>query len=263
MDKASFKELQAEWYQKLADAGFEDIEDVRRSDAPLKSWHDYRFRQAADVRVETTRAYYERAQVLLHEGRFPTATHRRIWELHCTGLSNRKIAAAISRDPGLTHYQHVKVGYIIGEIRLQMSDIVIRHFIPEMDTALIYSSWPKGVYYGVRPRPQGIPKDIWFTEFFKYAQDTMKTARIFVACMSEDPSTILGYSIISGWDVEGVLEFVYVKGMIRRHGLGRMLVSNKGVTHYRNGTHAGRPFLAKFPDWKEITDGTDEYKEAE
>ncbi len=237
----SFKELQAEWYRKLAATGFEDIEDHRKADAPLKSWHDHRFKRTHDVTVESTRTYYERASLLLHNGKFRTPTYRRIWELHSAGMSERKIMVELAKDPTLIHYTNVKVHYVIAETKKQMSDVIVRQFIPEMDTALIYSSWPKGVYYGVRPRPV-LPKNLWFTDFFRYAQQTLATGRVFVACMSEDPTTIIGYAILSGMPDNHVLEFVYVKGLLREQGIATLLTKNKGIMGYRNATKAGRAF---------------------
>lgn len=243
----AFKVLKQEWYAKLKESGFTDIEDSTRAQSPLKAWHDRRFKNATDIKVQTSRAYYDRATSLLHTGRFKDKTHRRIWELHCEGLSTRKISEILSQETELTAFRYVKVGYIIQEIGLQMSEVTIRAFDPDTDSAIIYDSWPKGVYYGRTNRIRD-SKHLWFKEFFEQAQVILARAKVYVACMGDDPSTIFGYSIVDG----DTLEFVYVKGMMRKQGIATLLVKNKGIKNCRNVTRAGRMLLEKYPEWSEV-----------
>lgn len=92
-----FKTLEAKWYAKLINSGFEDIEDTRKPDRQLKSWHDqYFFDRHSAEKIVGTRTYYEMATRLLHTFPFKSPMHRRIWELHCDGKTEREIADAIS-----------------------------------------------------------------------------------------------------------------------------------------------------------------------
>lgn len=54
--------------------------------------------------------YYDRARDLLHHFEFESDIHKKIWELHCEGLSKRKIAAIIQI------YKRETVGNIIKKI---------------------------------------------------------------------------------------------------------------------------------------------------
>ena len=119
-DSDEFKALQKEWYKKLATTPntdgevFKDIEDTNRADQPLKAWHDSRFKTISITQRLTAESYYEQATQLLHTYKFKNPTHRRIWELHCEGVSRRKIAFQI-KDMKPT-YKHIRVTYIIQEI---------------------------------------------------------------------------------------------------------------------------------------------------
>ena len=91
-----FKAMEKEWYGKLKDDGFIDIEDTTRANNPLKSWHNYRFKQIPSSKMETTRSYYDEVNDILLTHTFKTDLHRTIFELHCKGLSKRKIEKALA-----------------------------------------------------------------------------------------------------------------------------------------------------------------------
>jgi len=119
-DSPEFKALQKEWYAKLAASKdkdgevFKDIEDTTRMDKPLKAHHNNRFKSIPIESRLATEAYYEQASSLLRTYKFENRTHKRIWELHCQGLSRRKIAIKIKH---LTPtYGQARVGEIITEI---------------------------------------------------------------------------------------------------------------------------------------------------
>jgi DNA-directed RNA polymerase specialized sigma24 family protein len=79
------KQLQAHWYRKLKDDGFEDIEDP--DTGFLKTWTGYR-----EFRVDKA-AYYRLAQLTLASRRMArfSRTRRAIWRLHAKGLSYTEI----------------------------------------------------------------------------------------------------------------------------------------------------------------------------
>lgn len=88
------RKLQKDWYAKLR--GFKDCEDTSKSDFPLKEYHSVRTQlRRTDVEKEAIEKYYATARKLLLRYRFKNQLHRRIWELHCEGLSMRKIEVQI------------------------------------------------------------------------------------------------------------------------------------------------------------------------
>lgn len=109
--KESLKDLQAEWYTRLQGEGFIDIEDTERPDAPLKTWHSLKWQNVSRETWESTESYFDQAKELLTTREFETPMHRRIWELHCDGLSKRKIEKELS--PEADAYKKSSIGIII------------------------------------------------------------------------------------------------------------------------------------------------------
>lgn len=132
-------DLQSEWYKKLAKSGFEDAEDYRflgeknkvrtkslrmyndrngktqtsifetvDMNRPLKRWHNNILNSVTTIEVELTLEKYERARDLLNWFKFETEMHKRIWELHCDGLSRGAIEKALA---------HLKGAYKQSQIR--------------------------------------------------------------------------------------------------------------------------------------------------
>lgn len=104
--------------------------------------------------------------------------------------------------------------------------IIIRPFNPLSDSSLIYSSSYNQVKYS-HFHPE-VDSDDFFTQFQKYIAALLASAQIFIACSSDDPNTILGYSIINN----SILEFVYVKIAFRRQGLATLLTKNKDISAF-------------------------------
>lgn len=85
-----FEELKAYWYQKLKDSGFKDAENSRGF---LKDRHVDKFaKDHTKQEYEEKENYFRYAGQLLHDYEFPNSFEKRVWELHCTGLSLREIA---------------------------------------------------------------------------------------------------------------------------------------------------------------------------
>ncbi len=98
--------------------------------------------------------------------------------------------------------------------------VIPRNFESEGDKAFIYSSWRNSSYYGV---PRGTKEDA--AEFFR--EKTKEIDNIFlkctlvrIACLQNDPYTIIGYSVSTG----DHLNWIYVKADFRNKGIGRMLL---------------------------------------
>ena len=121
------------------------------------------------------------------------------------------------------------------------------------DTPFIRASFLNGVYYGDRCFTR-IPKEIFMSNYKKVIDSllTPGKAQIKVACLKDDPSTIIGYSILSN-DFQ-TIHWVYVKQgdknperSWRNRGIGRSLVPKypTAVTHL---TKLGETLLNKFPN---------------
>lgn len=86
-----FKDLQKKWYAKLAEDGFEDIED--QDQKHLKAWHSAYFQiKYTPCTFEAKQHYFEMAREFVWTHPFKTKQNRRIWILHSRGLSLRQIA---------------------------------------------------------------------------------------------------------------------------------------------------------------------------
>lgn len=124
--------------------------------------------------------------------------------------------------------------------------VTLRKFNPITDAGLIYSSYPKGVYYGahdpINPKDDHDIKSKWFKAFYVEMQDQLANGTVVIACMSDSPDTILGYAIL----VEHELFFVYVKELFRNQGLATLLTKGKYKTiKESNVTKIGHSILSK------------------
>lgn len=102
MRSERLKELEKVWYAKLKQSGFEDIEDERYPDKPLKSYSSDLIESKPSRRKNffkrTTADYYALARRLLETFQFESTLHKRIWSLHCEGLSKRQIEAKLREE---------------------------------------------------------------------------------------------------------------------------------------------------------------------
>ncbi len=107
-----FKRLEQTWYDKLKSEGFVDIENTKDRDRRLREWDFNFFRNKfVAVKYETTLAYYNQGRQILTTYSFKTEMHKRIWELHIEGRSERQIAVTLDGA-----YKKSMVHYIIAEI---------------------------------------------------------------------------------------------------------------------------------------------------
>jgi hypothetical protein len=104
-----YKQVENHWYTVLKNEGFQDIEDSKTG--MLKEWDFNFFRNQFNlIDYSTTVLYYEKAKQLLLFHPFKDDTHKTIWELHCDGLSERKIAQKVKK------YKKSMVHYIISSL---------------------------------------------------------------------------------------------------------------------------------------------------
>ncbi len=84
--------LQKEWYQRLKDEGFRDIEC--KNQRFLKHWHSrHFFDHYSPEQIEERLSYYRQIDhFLYHYEAFQSDQEQEIWRLHAEGYSRRKIA---------------------------------------------------------------------------------------------------------------------------------------------------------------------------
>ena len=94
MSRAEFEQLRAEWYGRLAESGFEDVE--RPNGRLLHEGKLRHARRRSREQIEAAAAYAELAADLLHDMafHFPSEVARVIWEFHTAGWTVRAIASA-------------------------------------------------------------------------------------------------------------------------------------------------------------------------
>ena len=91
-----FKALKNEWYSKLKESGFDDVEQ-NDADENLKQWHAFYFQARHDPDAFSYKeVYFQNAQSFLEAHEFETEFQRIVWDLHCEGGSLRQIAYALS-----------------------------------------------------------------------------------------------------------------------------------------------------------------------
>lgn len=133
-----------------------------------------------------------------------------------------------------------------------MSQVTIRPFDEGGDSGIIYSTWPKGAYYGALEIPPGNKKR-WFKSFYEHVKERLKDSEIRIAALTEDPGVIIGYAIIHG----KTLEWAYVKEAFRLQGICRLLLLNREIEMIANVTKIGR-YIAKKHHLGELYNGRTE-----
>jgi len=123
----NLRDLKKDWYKKLAEEGFEDIEYFDRDMNP-KEWlkgpgnvYSDSGETPADkdalLDKTLTLDYYLAAASFLHTGKFDNDTEEFIWKAHSEGESLRKIAAKVG-------FSHPKVLRMVDKYRLRFFNII-------------------------------------------------------------------------------------------------------------------------------------------
>lgn len=119
-----YKDLKVEWYKKLKESGFDDVE---QDEDNLKEWTSsklYRGQNngASFEHIQVTRSsreeYYRLAGYFLYDHEFKTPLEKEIWTYHSDGKSLREIAS-ILREQKVKIYKD-KVHIIIKALTRQM-----------------------------------------------------------------------------------------------------------------------------------------------
>jgi hypothetical protein len=96
MSNEELKQLEHEWYSKLLQDGFMDIENTNHPERPLQTWHNLKFRDVSQDEMDAKLKYYSKAKDLLNTYPFENEIHQKIWELHSDGITARKIEKLIN-----------------------------------------------------------------------------------------------------------------------------------------------------------------------
>lgn len=111
------------------------------------------------------------------------------------------------------------------------------------DKNFICATFLRGLYYGDSWFSM-IPKDVFMDNYKKVIQTLIDSPHVSVkiACLKEDPSIILGYSILSA-DFQSI-HWVFVKSVWRKKGIAKSLLPKypSKVTHL---TKLGSSLLPK------------------
>jgi hypothetical protein len=109
--KANFNKTQKEWYKKLKESGFHDIE---YKDGSVEQAVPNYLRRRKDVafQIESVQAYYRLAEHFLNEHKFKDNIEKAIWEYHANGLSIRETCAAL-KTARVKKCSRSKIGSIV------------------------------------------------------------------------------------------------------------------------------------------------------
>lgn len=114
----------------------------------------------------------------------------------------------------------------------------------ETDRNFLLATFLRGLYYGDSWFSL-VPKDIFMSNYKPIAEALVNPERteIKIACLKEDRSVILGYSILSK-DYQTV-HWCFVKSAWRKRGIAKSLLP-KHPTQVANLTALGKSLLHKF-----------------
>ena len=121
-----FTQIEAHWYKKLKDEGFEDIENVKDKDRPLVEWHSFKFtsestqirkikRSPYQMQIDLFANHPDLNQILtliVKHGNslFDEVGVRQIWDMHRIGVTERQIAKEM-------HCSHSCIHFMLRRIR--------------------------------------------------------------------------------------------------------------------------------------------------
>lgn len=149
-----------------------------------------------------------------------------IWSDYCAGNSERSLEnrygisdTAIRRIlTQLTEWMNMMAAPE-DESESAPIKVIIRAFIPETDSAFLFSSWRNNLWYDEeRDNKQS-------HAFYSATTKAIKrlllspTLKINIACSSQDPDHIIGYAVFTGTN----LEFCYIKIEYREKGIATLL----------------------------------------
>jgi GNAT superfamily N-acetyltransferase len=124
-----------------------------------------------------------------------------------------------------------------------MSDVYFIRPYKTEDKSFILATFLRGIYFGDSWFSL-VPKDIFMINYAKIAEALLSRSYVAVACLTEDPDVILGYSMLSR-DAK-VVHFIFVKKAFRNQGIGKALVP-EGLEFVTHLTNQGRSLMHRYP----------------
>lgn len=128
---------------------------------------------------------------------------------------------------------------------LDKRNLIVTRPAVSADKNFILATWLRGLYYG-SSLFQDIPKDVFMVNYHAFLTKLIAGPNqiIQVACLKDDPDTILGYAAYRSAAGINVLDYVFVKSAWRRIGIAKSLVPQPVhvVTHL---TKVGKSLLTK------------------
>lgn len=111
-------------------------------------------------------------------------------------------------------------------MKIERKELIITRDFRIDDRNFILATWLRGLYYG-DSWFSNIPKAIFMENMHrvleKYLANT--SVKIKVACLKEDPDTILGYSVYRNLSTEiTVLDWIFIKSNWRNIGIAKSLI---------------------------------------
>lgn len=122
MKPKDFKKLKAEWYSKLKDSGFKDIE--KKSGQLTRGAP--RLDDRAQVQVEAIESYYRMARIFLIEYKFEDEIQKTVWELHSEGVSTRDISDILTNQLQYTKCGKSKIIQMVKKLSIIMKNMYLR-----------------------------------------------------------------------------------------------------------------------------------------
>jgi hypothetical protein len=249
-----FAEIQAVWYAKLEKSEFQDQEDHRYPDRPLKKW------SGLHVAAEIIDQFVFQPEQTPLMSTFPEATYREeddfehhpefhkvcqslcghgntklnvkriklIWGDYIQGrtlreiekqrgISDNRILVLINKITEFMNLMDTRPDNPgLGE---EVSKIIIRPYNPDTDSGILYSTWRNAIWYDEKRDEQEAGA------FYTLASQQIKKllsrpeVTVKIACAQDEPDFIAGYSVMSG----NHIEWVYVKINFRKKGIAELL----------------------------------------
>lgn len=117
------------------------------------------------------------------------------------------------------------------------------------DKEFIFATWLRGLYYG-NDWFQEIDKNRFMERYHIIIENILsrKSTNTVVACLQDEPSVVLGYSVLCLSGAEPILHWVHVKKVWRNNGIGRSLIPGncKVTTHLTHLGYKVKPKDMKF-----------------
>lgn len=97
-------------------------------------------------------------------------------------------------------------------------EVIIRDYREKKDDPYIYSTWSLYSWYSPKdPVPMG--KRQFFKEIYKHIENVLKHGVVRIACLKQDPNTILGYVAVYNRKIE----WACIKKDFFNQGIDRLL----------------------------------------